>query len=661
MRPANRTTEGQVQAELPSAARERYRTLGTIWEPIFAVLTLGGVLFAIHEIFRLGWVSYHEHVYYYGIVAVFLSVSFLVFPASRRAPKDRIPWYDVLLFLLTIGTSAYLMAHAFQISMEGWATVPPRAAIVVSVAMWALVLEALRRGGGLTLLVFTGVISLYPLVAASMPGFLEGAGWSFPAAAAFHVMTRESIIGIPTRTFCELVIGFMVFSSTLQVTGGGVYFTRFASALLGSVRGGPAKVSVVASGLFGTISGSAVANVAADGWITIPTMKKTGYEPEYAAAVEACASAGGSIMPPVMGAVAFVMASFLETSYAAVAMAAAVPAILYYLGLFVQIDAHAAKKGLAGLPRAELPSLTATLKEGWIYLGSIAALIYLLFELKQEAQAPFVASALLLAGAALRRETRPSLRILYRLVVDSGRVLVEMIAILAGIGLIMGGLSMTGVAISFSSELVNLFGKNAFAMLFLGAIVSYILGMGMTITACYIILAVVLVPALIPLGFDVMAIHLFVLYCGLFSFITPPVALAAYVAAVIGGADFWKTAWQAVRLGFVKYLVPFFFVYNPALILHGDSVVWIVETVAAAFLGVFILGSSIEGYLAGVGRLTPVPRVLFFCTGFLLFYPDIKADLIALPALVVLFVVMKLHRRYQGALTVRPTSEVTLK
>jgi len=652
---------GSNQVELPSAALDRYRTLGKVWKPIFAALALSGVLFSIHEIFRVGWVSYHEHVYYYGMLAVFLSGSFLVFPASRDAPKDQVPWYDILLFLLTIACSIYLMANAFKISLEGWVSVGPPSSAVVSIIVWGLALEALRRGGGLTLLIFAGVISLYPLVAEHMPGFLEGTGWSFSGAAMFHVMTRESIIGIPTRTFCELVIGFMLFSSTLQVTGGGLYFTKFASALLGSVRGGPAKVSVVASGLFGSISGSAVANVAVDGWITIPTMKKTGYSAEYAAAVEACASSGGAIMPPVMGAVAFVMASFLEVPYASVAVAATVPALLYYFGLFVQIDAHAAKMGLAGLPRQELPSLTATLKEGWIYLGSIAALVYLLFQLKQEAQAPYVASALLLAGAALRKETRPDLKTLYNLILSSGVVLVEMIAILAGIGLIMGGLSMTGVAISFSSELVNLFGKNAFAMLFLGAIVSYILGMGMTITACYIILAIVLVPALTPLGFDVMAVHLFVLYCGLFSFITPPVALAAYVAAVIGGANFWKTGLQAMRLGFVKYLVPFFFVYNPALILHGNSGLAIAETVAAAFLGVFILGSSIEGYLAGLGRLHPVLRALFFCVGFLLFYPDVRADLIALPALIVLFGAVKLHRKYRGRSAGRSLTEPSIR
>jgi TRAP transporter 4TM/12TM fusion protein len=481
-----------------------------------------------------------------------------------------------------------------------------------------------------------------------MPGFLEGTGWSLAEAARFHVLTRESIIGIPARTFCELVIGFMIFSSTLQATGGGTFFTKFASSLLGNVRGGPAKISVVASGLFGSISGSAIANVAVDGWITIPMMKKTGYSPEYASAVEACASTGGAIMPPVMGAVAFVMASFLQVSYGEVVIAAAVPALLYYWGLFVQVDAHAALKGLHGLPKNELPSLIVTLKEGWIYFGALVGLIYLLFQLKQEAQAPYVASALLLLGAMFRKETRPNLKTLYGLFIDSGKILTEMIALLAGVGLIMGGLSMTGVSISFSSELVHLFGKNPLVMLIMGMIVSYILGMGMTITACYIILAVVLVPALTPAGFDIMSVHLFVLYCGLFSFITPPVALAAYVAAVIGGANFWKTGFRAMRLCFVLYFIPFFFVYNPALILHGS--IWtIIESVGTAFFGVFVIASSIEGYMAGLGGLNILHRILFGFSGLMLFIPEPVTDIIGCVMTVGLFLIIMFYRKSHEA------------
>jgi TRAP-type uncharacterized transport system fused permease subunit len=275
------------------------------------------------------------------------------------------------------------------------------------------------------------------------------------------------------------------------------------------------------------------------------------------------------------------------------------------------------------------------------------ALIYLLFRLKQEAQAPYVASFFLLIGAMFRKETRLNLKTLYQLFIDTGKVLVEMIAILAGIGLIMGGLSMTGVAISFSSELVNLFGKNPLAMLIMGMIVSYILGMGMTISACYIILAVVLVPALSQSGFDIMAVHLFVLYCGLFSFITPPVALAAYVAAVIGNANFWKTGIRAMCLCFVLYIIPYFFVYNPALILHSKSVWVIIESVVSAFLGIFIIGSSIEGYMAFLGKLNVFHRLLFFCTGMLLFIPEPITDLAGFLLTAALFVSIKVYRKFQ--------------
>lgn len=646
---------GSVLSEpsFDSGAIERYRKLGKVWEPIFAIITFFGVLASINEIFRLGWLSYHENAYYYGMLAVFLSSAFLLFPISKGASKSKTPWYDISLFLLTIFCCGYLMLNAFRIANEGWVSAGPIFSIVVSILMWGLILEALRRAGGSTLLIFTGVISIYPLIAAHMPGFLEGAGFSFTEAAKFHVMSRESIIGIPTRTFCELVIGFMLFSSALQATGGGLFFTKFASAILGGVRGGPAKVSVVASALFGTISGSAVANVAVDGWITIPTMKRTGYSPEYASAVEACASTGGCIMPPVMGAVAFVMASFLQVPYTTVAIAAAIPAILYYLGLFVQIDCHAAKRGLVGLPKTELPSLKETLKEGWIYFAALVVLVYLLFKLKQEAQAPYIASVFLLLGAMFRKETRPNLKTIYNLFINSGRILVEMIAILAGIGFILGGMSMTGVAVSFSSELVNLFGQHALPMLMMGMVVSYILGMGMTITACYIMLSIVLVPALSPLGFDPVAVHLFVLYCGLFSFITPPVAMAAYVAAIIGGANFWKTGFRAMRLCFVLYVIPFFFVYNPELILHGNSTLSIVESVLTAFIGVFILASCIEGYLSGIGKLNIMQRVWFGIIGFLLFFPEKYTDLIGIVLLVATVSSILLYRRHMRPISKR--------
>ena len=599
--------------------------LGRKYTPIFAVISLCGILLSINEIFMVGFV-YHEFFYYYGLLAIFLSSVFVLYPATKATLK-RLPWYDVVLFLLTAFSCGYMMMHAFQISDEGWVYVGPVESTVISLLLWGLCLEALRRVGGLPLFFFAAFFSFFPIFAEHMPSFLEGAGWSISNAAMFQAMTREGIIGIPTRIFCNMIVGFMIFGVTLQETGGAKFFIDLSFALFGKVRGGPAKVAVVSSAFFGSMSGSAISNVVTTGALTIPTMKKTGYPPHYAAAVEACSSAGGCIMPPVMGAVAFIMASFLQVPYAEVVKAATIPALLYFFGLFVQIDGFAAKTGLAGLPKEELPSFKETLKSGWIYIFALITLVYLLFYLRRESQAPYYASVMLLIGATLRKETRPNLKTLYTIIIRSGKLLAEMLGVMAGVGLIIGGLSMTGVAVSFSSELINMVGQNAFLLLLVGAFVSFILGMGMTISACYVFLAIVLIPALTPFGFDEMAIHLFVLYCGLFSFITPPVALAAYAAANIAQADPWKTGVQSMKLGFVKYLIPFFIVYEPALILHGD-IFTIMLTVTGAFIGVTLIGSSIEGYLMGVGKLGLSSRALLALSGFALFQPGFLYDVL---------------------------------
>ena len=627
-----------------------FERFGRIPRVMFAVIFSLGIAFSINEIFLLGFV-YHEFVYYYGLLAVFFSSSFVIFPASKNAVKGGIPWYDIVLFLATIAACSYMMIHAFEISDEGWVYSGPLASTIFSIILWGLALEGIRRVGGYALFWFAAAFSFFPLFAEHMPGFLEGAGWSFPGAAMFHAMTREGVIGIPTRIFCTLVIGFMIFGVTLQETGGAKFFLDFSYALFGRVRGGPAKVSVVASALFGSMSGSAISNVVTTGAITIPTMKRTGYPPHYAAAVEACASSGGVVMPPVMGAVAFIMASFMLVPYAEVVVAAIVPSLLYFFGLFVQIDGFAAKTGLAGLPKSELPSLKDTLKAGWIYVSALAVLIYLLFYLRQEAQAPYYASAMLLVAAMFRKETRPNLNTIYIIIMKSGRILAEMLAVMTGIGLIIGGLSMTGVAVSFSSELVNAVGDNVLLLLIAGALASFVLGMGMTISACYIFLAIVLVPALTPFGFDVMACHFFVMYCGLWSFITPPVALGSYVAAGIAGANSWQTAVESMRLGFVKYLIPFFFVYEPALILHGENVLKIVQSVASAFLGVFLLGSSIEGYIIGLRKIGPVSRLLFFSSGFIVFMPWNLGDILGSAVALSIYVSVLLYRKARGGIS----------
>jgi TRAP transporter 4TM/12TM fusion protein len=484
------------------------------------------------------------------------------------------------------------------------------------------------------------------------------------------------------RVFSTLIIGFIIFGVTLQSTGGGKFFINLAFALLGGVRGGPAKVAIVASGLFGSLSGSVITNVLTTGSLTIPAMKRTGYPARYAGGIEACASTGGMMMPPVMGATAFVMASFLDIPYIWVVVAAIVPSFLYFFGLFVQIDAYAARFGISGLPRAELPSLKETVKEGWYYLFAFFLLIYLLIYLKREAHAPFfatvallalsqfgktrfgdpwffiigiaivgylgvvlsslylpveyissvpiIASVLLLVTVHIPKHIRISFATMFAYIQSNGRLLAELVAVLAAVGLIIGALMVTGMAGTFSVDLVRIAGGQTLPLLLMGAITCFVLGVGMTSTAAYIFLAIVLAPALVELGLHPIAVHLFLLYWGMVSFITPPVALGAFAAATIAGSGPMRTGFEAMRLGSVIYFLPFFFVLNPALVLHGPVTEIIVEC-TTAIVGVTLIAAGLQGYLLSVGALhnnalALSVRTILVASGLLIAYPETTSN-----------------------------------
>ena len=417
-------------------------------------------------------------------------------------------------------------------------------------------------------------------------------------------MSRESVFGIPLQAFANLVIGFLLFGVALQKTGGGKFFINLAFALLGHVRGGPAKVSIFSSGLMGSMSGSVITNVLTTGVLTIPAMRRVGIGRSYAAGVEACASTGGVLMPPVMGATAFVMASFLNMPYSTIALAAVVPSLLFYLGLFVQIDAYAAKHELKGLPEEELPSLKQTLKEGWYFIFVFVLLIWMLFYLRREAIAPFYATALLLVINQILPYQRWGWHDVTDFFSSAGKLFAELITILAGVGLLVGALSVTGLSGTIANDLIYIAGGNPLVLLLMGAVTSFILGIGMTVTAAYIFLAVALAPALIQGGgMNPLAVHLFILYWGMLSYITPPVALGAFAAATVAGSKPMETGLNAMRLGSVIYFVPFLFVLNPALILQGG---WqeIALVLAQALVGVVLIASAIQGYLVGIGSLS---------------------------------------------------------
>ena len=585
-------------------------------------LTVVGIFISVNQIFNLGLFGFRpvSTGYYYLMIGLFLAVGFLAFPARKSHASVR--WYDWLLAILVLASSTWMLVNAQQIIDRGWNLSAPTGVTWLAGLYVVLALEALRRTGEWILFIFCLILAAYPLYAGYMPGFLWGVQLDLAQTVTEHTYGLESIIGIPMQVVTDTLVGFIVFGVILANTGGGTFFMDFASAVLGKARGGPAKVAIFSSGLFGMLSGSPTSNVLTTGTITIPTMKRCGYPSAYAGAVEACSSTGGAIMPPVMGAAAFIMASFLNVPYAEVVIAAFLPALLYYAALMLQTDAFAARNKLVGLDRSEVPPIGGTLKTGWHYIVALIGLTYLLLAWRIEAAAPFLVSLFLLAIAVLRaRNTGFNLRAFCQLTVDVGQGLAQLVCLIAGIGLIIGALSITGVANSFSRELVQYAGGNVYLLLAAGALTSFILGMGMTASACYIFLAIVLAPALVEVGIDPMAAHLYIFYWGMVSFITPPVALAAIAAASIAKADAMAVGFRSLRIGSLLLLLPVLFVLQPALIMKGETTT-ILQACVTAVIAVTMVAASFEGYLWRVGNLSGIPRFGLGLAGLLLFIPE---------------------------------------
>lgn len=595
-------------ATMQESETTRVRSLRGVWRIALIAATAATIFLCINQQFALrffvGYTQLNTE-YFYLLIALMLPFTYLIFPGSERASLDRIPWYDIALAAITFAASLVLMAHIRKAAEAGWEFGgAPTSAFIAGLVMWAMLMEALRRTGGWSLLLCILPFTLYPLFAdASWLGPLRGTQSTLEQATAYHMLSGESLLGIPIQAFADTVIGFLVFGVALMMTGAGKFFINIAFALCGTFRGGAAKVCIFASGLLGMMSGSIISNVLTAGTMTIPVMKKSGFRASYAAAIEACASTGAVLAPPVMGATAFVIAQFLNVSYAEVAMAAIIPAVLYYTGLFLQVDAYAARHGLEGIPRSELPRAWDAVKEGWYYIFVIALLIVMLLYFKRESHAPFYATALLLVlNQLFSKDTRWTMASVGKFFEVNGRTFVELAAILAGCGLLIGAFSMTGVISSLANDLLRLAGDNAFLLLAMCAITSLILGLGLTTTACYIFLAILIAPALEKVGLNRMAVHMFIFYWGMLSSITPPVAIASFAAAGIAGSPAMKTGWESMWVGSIIYFIPFFFVLNPALVLQGNYLVGVGLMVMIALGTVFICG-GIQGYQIGVGDL----------------------------------------------------------
>jgi TRAP transporter 4TM/12TM fusion protein len=547
-----------------------------------------------------------------GMAGVFLRVK-----SRSDESGEYVPGYDWLCFIGCLITGGYITLMYPTIAYR-LGVLSPERWILGGLAI-LLILEATRRVTGWALVWVALPCILYAKFADFFPGLFAAKGATWQRIANYLYLDSNALLGVPLTVAASVVVAFIFFGQALYAVGGDKFITDIALIVMGKYRGGPAKVSVVSSALFGTVSGSAVANVAVDGAITIPMMKRTGYPAHVAAAIEAVASNGGQITPPVMGAAAFLMAEFLNIPYGQIAMAAIVPAALYYLALFTQVDLEAAKYGLGGLPKDQIPKFRGVIRLGWVFLFPLGFLVYvLMWENWEAGKAGMATVVLTFIVGALQKQTRPTLGNILTCIEDTGRTLLDIVVITALAGLVIGALQLSGLTFKLSLILISLSGGNVVALLALTAVVCILLGMSLPTAVVYITLAVLVGPALAQLGIDPLAAHLFLFYFGMLSLITPPDCLATYTAAAIAGSDFWKTGWTGMRLGIAAYVVPFVFALHPALILKG-ALSDIVFAVIASSIGTFLLAVGCAGYLY---RLLHWPKRTLFClAGLMLMFP----------------------------------------
>ncbi len=623
----------QNKSSPPSKFRQLKGAIGFFTRIVLGSVPVVGTVYVTHIPEYLNIAIYKEQ--YLSLVLTLLLIStFLIVPATKRASREKLPWYDAVLVVLGILTGGYVVLFYAEIIPTLGYLVTHR--IILGAIMILLVFEAARRLVGWPIVSIGIILILYAPYAYLLPGVFNARMIPWGRVLSNLYISPGALFGIPLGVVGTIVFSFIFFGRLLFSVGGGRFLSELALALMGRYRGGPAKVAIVASSLFGSLSGSASANVAMTGIITIPLMKKIGYKPHVAGAIEAVASTGGLIMPPIMAATAFIMAEFLDVPYPTVAISAFIPALLYYFAVFTQVHLEAVKEDLKGLPREDIPSLKTVIKQGWFYFIPALVLLYCLFILyMQPSTSALYAVATTALVSLFKKETRKIvIGKAWTILQDTTRGLLEVGIICAIAGLVIGSISLTGLGLSLSDALVTLSGGNVLVLLSLAAAGAIILGMGMPVTATYIMLVILIAPALIELGIEPLAAHLFIMYFGVMSFLTPPVAIAAYVAASIARSEPLQTGFTGVRLGIIAYVVPFVFALSPSLILLG-STGKILLTVTTALFGTLFLSVAFVGYL--FNKLSAWKRIWFAAGAFGLIAPKLIGCYIGLLLIVPLF------------------------
>ncbi len=553
---------------------------------------------------------------------------FALFPARPRARWGRRLGLavDVALIVASVAIGGYVARQHIDLEWRVGAFYPYE--IALGVVALGLVLEAARRATGWALPAISTAFLAYAYFGNYMPDLIAHRGFSLTRIVGQLYLTSEGIYGLPMNISATLVFNFVLLGAFLKVTGTGQFFIDVALALFGRVRGGPAKVAVVASSFFGSISGSAVANVVGTGSFTIPLMKSIGYRPMFAGAVEAVASSGGQIMPPIMGAAAFLMAELLEISYFTVVVAALIPAVLYYVAVFCAVDLEAARLGLRGLTREQIPALGRLLRTRWHFLVPPVTLVYLMgVQHYSPSMSAFWTLWTSVAVGLIHPETRLGLRRFLATLREGALASLPIVAACAASGIILGVINLTGIGLRLSSVILKLAGGEVLILLFLTMITCLILGMGLPVTAAYLIPALIVGPAMTDMGVPILAAHLFILYFGVISNVTPPFALAAYAGAGIAGSDPMRTGFLAFRLAIPGFILPYMFVHSPPLIMDGP---WpnVLLAVVTAVAGVVLLTAALTGYL--LAPCTLLERGLFLVAALVLIKPGWMTDLLGL-------------------------------
>ena len=595
--------------------------------------------FALFVIYVTLFTSWLEEIRLTSFMACIVFVGYLVFPIKKGQQKvNTLPWYDIVFMVLGTGAFLYFTFNAYSIIQQGssfqWYQILIGVVGVLSLA------EVCRRSVGLPILIVAGCFIVYALIwGLSNPNFFKRL--NMLVRTIFY--TKEGIFSTPVNVCSKFIGVFIIFGAFLERTGIGDFFIQISNAVVGRFSGGPAKVAVVASAFEGMVSGSSVANTVGSGSVTIPLMKKTGYKPEFAAAAEASASTGGQIMPPILGAAAFLMADYVQLPYAQIALKAILPAVLYFAGVFITVHLEAKKMGLRGLTKEELPRLKPLLKKVYLLLPLVLLVYLVSTSTRSIAYAAAIAIVVAIVVSLFNKDNRLTPKRFLEALAAGGQGMITVAAACGVAGIIAGTITMTGLANTLINGIVALASGKVIIALFLTMLCCIVLGMGVPTTANYCIMAATCAPILVRMGVPVLAAHFFVFYFGIVADLTPPVALAAYAGAAIAGANPMKTALQSTKLAIGAFIVPYVFALNPAMLFIDTSVGEVILIIVTSLVGIFGVSSALEGFV--LHHMKWYERILSVVGGLLLIYPGIVTDTIGLALVVVVLLIQVATRK----------------